>query len=386
MRRAKDIIFFIGLMLAYSGAVAQNKIDNIAWTTAAKLPAGPAGVFTGVSNDVLLVAGGSNFADGAMPWQGGKKLHYDEVFALRQSGGKFVWLKPATRYLQQKIAYGASVTVGNKVVCVGGETETAKSCNRAFTMYWSDEKHDVVFTDLPSLPIPIANACMTNIGNKVHLIGGETEGVPSNKVFVLDMNAAAPHWQTLPDLPVAMSHSVAVTQNNGRYLCIYVIGGRSSTPSGISELHHNAFCFDPVNQKWLELSPVSDGKVTNLSAATGVAIGKNDILIIGGDRGDIFHRIETYNAEIANATDLKQKERLQAEKIELLTHHPGFSRDVLLYNTFTNKWKKIGVLPFFGHVTTTAVIWDKGIYIPGGEIKPGVRTADVIKGELYRSY
>ena len=253
-------------------------------------------------------------------------------------------------------------------------------------MRWSRERRDVVFNELPSLPISIANACIANIGSKVYLIGGETDGLPSNKVYVLDIGASVLRWQTLPDLPIAMSHSVAVTQSNGLYPCIYVIGGRSSMPSGISDLHHNAFCFDPVEQKWFELSPVNNGKITNLSAATGVVVGKNNIMIIGGDHGDIFHRIETYNADIAKSTDLQQKEQLQADKLKLLTNHPGFSRDVLLYNTLNNKWRKIAELPFYGHVTTTAVIWDKNIYIPGGEIKPGIRTADVVRGELYRSY
>jgi N-acetylneuraminic acid mutarotase len=271
------------------------------------------------------------------------------------------------------------------VICAGGETEIAKSTSRAFMMFWDEVKHDVVFADLPSLPISLANACISTLGQKVYVIGGETEGVPSARVFMLDMAVMHASWVSMPALPLPMSHSVAITQSNGKHACIYVIGGRSSKPTGISELHNQVFCFDPVLSKWSEVAKINDGQITNLSAATAVARGTNGILVIGGDKGDIFHRIETYNAQIAAATG-NEKERLQAEKVELLTHHPGFSRDVLLYNTLTNSWKKVGMLPFYGHVTSTALIWNKDVFIPGGEIKPGIRTADIAWGEIYGSY
>jgi len=123
--------------------------------------------------------------------------------------------------------------------------------------------------------------------------------------------------------------------------------------------------------------------IANLSAGTGVVFGDHEILLAGGDKGNIFHQIETYNADIEKATTDEEKQKLQAEKLDLITHHKGFSRDVLLYNTLTNSWKKIGELPFLTHVTTTAVMWDKDIYIPGGEIKPGVRTPNVVRGRVY---
>jgi N-acetylneuraminic acid mutarotase len=43
----------------------------------------------------------------------------------------------------------------------------------------------------------------------------------------------------------------------------------------------------------------------------------------------------------------------------------------------------MGSLPFYGQVTTTAVKWDNEIFIPGGEIKPGTRTAAITMGEFY---
>jgi N-acetylneuraminate epimerase len=378
------------MYVPYRLLAQDEKAEAIVWSTAAHLPAianakeqiGLAGVFAGLSNHVLLIAGGSNFP-GLASWQGGKKVHYSEVYVLKkQAHDKYVCL-PSTTHLKNKIAYGASITTADGVICAGGETETANSTRDAFLMKWDAGKNKVIFHDLPLLPIPLANACMTGIGKKVYLMGGESNGKPSARVFMLDLSAQHQQWKSLPDLPVAMSHSVAVTQSNGKYPCVYVMGGRSSTSSGISELHNAAFCYDPAHQKWITLAPISDGRsITTLSAGTGVASGANSIILVGGDKGNIFHQIETYNAEIQKASNNAEKEKLQAEKIDLITHHPGFSRDVLVYNTINNAWHKMGELPFYSHVTSIAVKWDNNIFIPCGEIKPGVRTADIVRGEI----
>jgi N-acetylneuraminate epimerase len=392
MRVSKIIISLLIYTTVPSTLIAQHKhVKNLRWTIATKLPAVPglekqlglAGVFSGISNNVLLIAGGSYFPD-KMPWEGGKKAHTDHIFVLQKNGAnKFTWLTSANAYLKNKIAYGASTTVANGVVCVGGETETANSSSDAFLMHWDAIYKKVVFHDLPLLPIPVANACITSIGKKVYLIGGESNGVPSAKAFSLDLAARHPQWEPLADLPIAMSHSVAVTQSNGEYPCMYVIGGRSATPSGISELHNKTYCYNPITKKWTALSNISDGTATtNLSAATGVAIGTHHILIIGGDKGNVFHQIETYNYEINKTTNDSSKQHLQAEKIGLITNHEGFSRDVLLYNTLDNSWEKTDQLPGYGHVTSIAVKWGNEVFIPSGEIKPGIRTPDILRGEI----
>jgi N-acetylneuraminate epimerase len=315
---------FTSTMLVPGTAISQNKKINITWSTATQLPViasmqkqlGVAGVFTGVSDDVLLIAGGSNFADGAKPWQGGKKIHKDDIYVLKKDDeGKFTWLTPKTKHLKQKVAYGASTTIAEGVICAGGETENAGSSKDVFIMSWDAAKQDVVFKHLPSLPIPVVNACMATIGKVIYLFGGESNGKPTDQCFKFNPAVKKGQWQALPPMPVAMSHSVAVKQSNGKYPCIYIIGGRSSTPSGISTLHNSTYCFDPKNNKWVTLSNVSDGiHTTTISAATAVAVGRNRILLIGGDKGNLFHQIETYNALIAQAKNKNEKQRITKEK------------------------------------------------------------------------
>ena len=383
------LVFCIHFMLLTPLLAQEQKANKITWSELTRLPApdkkqtqlGVAGAFTGISNGVLLIAGGANFPHG-MPWQGGKKTYRNDIYALKKQGSKYNWITTKRSEFHQKIAYGSSATTAMGIVCAGGETPSGIS-KGVFLVNWDASKNDVIFKSLPDLPVPVANAGMTSIGNTVYLAGGETSTGVSNGFFMLDLSSADAGWQVLPALPVAVSHAVVVSQNNGKHTNIYVLGGRSSTTSGISDLHSTVFCFDPLIKTWKKVRDIGDGKtVTTLSAGTGIANGASYILLFGGDKGNVFNQIETYNARIAKAETEEEKQKLQSEKVSLLTSHQGFSKDVYLYNTVTDAWAKIGALPGFSQVTTTAVKWDNEIFIPSGEIKPGTRTPVITKGTI----
>lgn len=385
------ILFFLIVMFFTESTYAQKAGGNaMQWKIAAELPGlngqtkslGFAGPVTGITGNKLVIAGGANFPD-SMPWSGGKKKYYDEVYILqRNAGNKFSWFNTKSLHLKQKLAYSGNITTPDGIVCVGGETDTGHT-SEVFLLRWDEVKKDIIIKELPSLPVELANTAVTNIGKTIYVAGGEDGHKVSDTFFELDMSASMPQWKELPALPIAMSHSVAVAQSNGKNQCIYVIGGRAKATSGLSDLHNTVFCYDPEKNSWKQLSNISDGKQTmNMSAATAVAFGETCILLMGGDKGTIFHQIETFSENIAEAKTEEERQRLQAEKIQLLNNHPGFSRDVLAYNTIKDCWTKIGELPGFGPVTTTAIKWDDAIFIPSGEIKPGRRTPEILMGKI----
>ncbi|MGV3600497.1 MAG: sodium:solute symporter family transporter [Dyadobacter fermentans] len=371
-------------------ALANDTLANrIDWSAAASLPAaagedanpGVAGAFAGWHNGALLIAGGANFPAG-MPWEGGRKAYHDRIYVMKKSGASYRWIDVRNPHLKQKTAYGASVSVPGGVVCIGGEGEAGTSRN-AFLMQWDDAGKQVVFKPLPDLPVPLANAAATNIGNVVYIAGGESGGKPSNGFFALDLSEADPQWQTLPALPVALSHAVAVAQSDGKASHVYVMGGRSASASGVSALNGTNFRYDPAKRQWQQRAGISDGAApTTLSAGTGLASGASYIVLFGGDNGKVFNQIETYNARIAAATNDAEKQKLQAEKLPLLQQHAGFSRNIYLYNTITDAWTITGELPEAAQVTTTAVKAGDEVFIPSGEVRPGVRTPVVMRGSV----
>ncbi len=363
----------------------QPQANQISWSEAGILPAaggkqvqpGVAGAFTGITGDVLLVAGGANFPE-AMPWKGGQKTYHNEIYVLLRNNNAFQWL-PDTGHLPVAAAYGASVTLPSGVLCMGGETPAGRS-KKVQLLQWNNATSHLDIKSWPDLPIALANAGATLLGTQVWIAGGESDAGVSNKVWMLDMAAATPSWKAMPPLPQPRSHLQLITQSNGDYPCIYAIGGRKATDTGISELSGTVYRFAQKTKSWQPCATVSDGKQSlNWSAGTALPFGATFILLTGGDDGKLFHQIETYNAAIARAND-STRERLTKEKIAFLESHPGFNRSILLYNTATDVWTKLSELPYPAQVTTTAVKWNDDVIIPSGEVKPGTRTTSIVRG------
>lgn len=382
-------LLFISLLMATTEAFSQkNEVSQVNWTTAAQvqnndgsLSLGFAGAINGISNDVLIVTGGANFPD-KMPWEGGKKSYSKTIHVLQKCKDQFSWIAAVKSELPEAIAYCGSTATKFGVVYVGGENENGLS-NKSYLLKWNADTEEVETKSLPDFPLAIANIALTHSNNVVYAVGGDEASQSSDLFASLDLNDANAQWVTLPKLPIALANSVVIAQKGKNGPNIYVVGGRTKTASGISDLHHTTFVFDLQKQKWETAANISDGKNgTNFSAGAGVAFGSHSIVIVGGDNGVVFHQIETFLSQIAQAESPEKKADLIAQKNKLVTNHPGFYNGILLYNTLTDQWAKIGELPFLPHVTTPAVLWDKKIILSNGEIKPGIRTPNVMLGTI----
>ena len=369
MIRSIFSLIFISLIMSTTDAFSQKTaVNHVEWKTAAQLQnedgslsLGFAGAINGISNNVLIVTGGANFPD-KMPWEGGKKSYSKTIHVLKKCKDEFTWIKEVNSVLAEPIAYCGTTSTDLGIVYVGGENENGLS-NKSYVLKWNTAKKEVETKSLPDFPLAIANIALTHIGNIVYAVN--------------------PQWKTLPKLPLALANSVAIAQKGKNGTNIYVVGGRTKTDLGVSDLHNTTFVFDVKKQSWETAATISDGiNSTNFSAGAGVAIGSHSILIVGGDNGVVFNQIETYLSQIAKAESPEEKADLIAKKNKLVTNHPGFYNGILLYNTLTDQWSKVGELPFLPHVTTPAVLWDKKIILSNGEIKPGIRTPDVMLGTI----
>lgn len=372
-------------MLFTTDVPAQKpKVCSVQWHIAGILPAakeqkqslGFAGPIAGIHQDVLMVAGGANFPD-SMPWLGGNKKNYDDVFVFTLRKKASVAFYKSCK-LPFPIAYSASCSTPEGIISVGGENGSGIG-NKALLLQWNKTAENIRIINLPDLPFFITNAAITAIDDKVYVAGGEMKDDVSKNFLVLDLKDTKTGWQQLPSLPKPISHAVMVAQSNGKLQCIYVLGGRKSNRGSTSDLYASLFQFDLKTNKWSERKDLPYA----LSAGTGIAAGANSILLFGGDKGETFHKTEELIAAINKETDTARKGILNQQKIKLQSSHPGFSKQVLLYNTVKDEWTVIGSIPFDVPVTTTAVKWRDKVMIPGGEIKAGVRTPQILAGEIY---
>lgn len=376
------LLLFIMIFTEVSNA---QKIRGITmqWRIGAQLPGnnglnnsiGFAGPVIGVHQNMLLVAGGANFPD-SMPWLGGRKKYYDDVYMFSKKDDS-ISLYPKRYKLAEAIAYSANCSTSKGIFYGGGENEKGIS-KKTGLLIWDNKKDSFQIKSLPDLPIPLANASCTHVGNMVYLAGGETTDAVSDLFLKLDLNYIEDGWKQLPSLPKQISHAVMLTQSTGRKDCIYLFGGRKKNASGISDLYNTVFEFDTRKNKWKQKESIP----YSLSAGSGIATGTNNFLLFGGDKGQTFNQTEKLIHAINREKNENIKQELNKQKIELQTNHPGFSNEVLLYNVISNTWSVVGAIPFDTPVTTTACFWDKDIVIPNGEIKAGVRTPQLLIGNL----
>lgn len=373
------------LLTLKSTVLAQDdSLNKINWSCAAILPdvkegeknPGVAGPVAGISNDVLVVAGGANFPDG-MPWEGASKVYQDEIFLFHKKKGSILPGEISRQKLPYPIAYCASVCTPNGIIYLGGENEKGIS-KKVIRMEYSGVSGEISFTDLRPLPLPLTNLSAILHNNKIYIAGGDSKEGTSDKFFSLDLSASDADWQALPDVPVKLAYAVMAVQSNGTGEGIYLMGGRCKKNNAISEIYNSVFQFDLDKNNWTKKQSLPHKQ----SAGTGIATGSSDVLLFSGDTGEVFSKVENFNLAINNEKDETKKRLLVNEKVALLNSHPGFRKEVLAYNTITDTWSKWGAIPFDAPVTTTAIKWGENFIIPSGEIRAGVRTAQILAGKL----
>jgi cyclically-permuted mutarotase family protein len=360
-----SLLLLSGLLSAVSLYAQQGRI---VWSEPIRLPMGLAGALAGVDHGMLFVGGGCNFPD-SMPWAGGKKKYYNEVYVVDLSTRAMIVVDT----LSEPVAYGAPVTTPQGVVYIGGENESGPTA-AVLCLSWDSVARQVGVRRLPDLPVALTNAAAALVGETIYVAGGETAAGVSDRLYALDLRGSA--WRLVGALPKPLSHAVLIAAGHRLYLA----GGRRRNPGGVSDLSDAVYCYDTVVRRW----SVCRSLPYALSAGTGVLYDEHSLLLLGGDRGEVFHEVEKLIAAADRSSSAAEWKELLLQKARVQSSHPGFSRQVLRYDMHKNEWSDFDTLPFPSPATTTAVRWGNYIVIPGGEIRAGVRTSQILIGVISR--
>lgn len=356
---------------------------------------GLASPFAGTSNGAVIVAGGCNFPDQPLTEGGAKRFHND-IFILTEKDGMPEWLTGFS--LEKPVAYGASVSTGTGVLCIGGSGNEGLFRD-VFQLTWNDKKQEVEIQAYPPLPFPMTNMGTALVENVVYVAGGLTGDGASNKFLKLDLSKQkSPEfgWEILSDFPgEGRQLPVMVAQDTPGGSLLFLFSGLATAgTSGLPVIHTDGLKYDLKRQAWQTLPDVRTepgGKTHLLYAGAGVKSGKNKIICMGGANYDILFdalKRERDAQAARQAGDLDTYRNYLEWKQYYLTRSVEWyqlNSDILIFNTLTESWKEIGKLSFPAFVCAAVVEWKNGWLLINGEIKPGIRTPKVYYGELTES-
>lgn len=331
---------------------------------------GLAGTFAGILNNSLILAGGTSFPEGK-PWEGGTK-HFSDIIRVynRTADGTLQQIEIEQKF-PLAIGEGASATVPQGVVCIGGLTPGGLS-----DQVWllSATTNGISVEEMPSLPLPLRSAAAAAIGSRVFVAGGEGPDGTSDLFMVLDVARPDVGWQKLPALPVSVSGAMAAAQMDGEEISIHVMGGRARLHNEeTTRFYSCVYRYRPSRAVWERMNDMKPGKGESpltLAAGTAAAVGASHIVVAGGDDGRIFNQVELAVSAIngGDSTSVRIRD-------SLWINHSGFNRHIWIYNTVTDTWFLEGEWSGSPVAVLPAVHWGGKVIFPGGETRPGIRSS-----------
>jgi N-acetylneuraminic acid mutarotase len=211
------------------------------------------------------------------------------------------------------------------------------------------------------------------VGNRLFIAGGQatptaTEGLGTFWSLDLAAPAGDRRWQEHPSWPGPKRILPVLGTSEGKVLLFSGAelvpdraaaansGSTAKPPAVTRRFLTDAYAFDPHENSWRAIAPCPVPLVAAPSPA--IPLDASHLAFLPGDDGSLF---------------LKQK--------ELAGNHPGFPRQMYVYDTRADSWQAGGTVPTGVRpaVTTPTVAWRGGWIVPSGEVQPGLRSPQIVR-------
>ena len=315
------------LLAIFSCKVNTLKTKELAPIPDAAYAKGVSAPFCGVVGDALVVAGGANFPDKSL-LEGGVKRGYADIWA-------------------HTAVDGALVLAGGNVCGV--------TTDKVYELTLQDGA--AVLRALPPLPEPMEQCGWTRDGDRLYLVGG----VGTTGVYACTVGEYV--WTRLADLPEPLVQPVAFASGG----LLYVWGGFNPETLEVSDkglvipIDSSVIPAEEPESPWREAPSIPDGGT--FVGATGATLPDGRLAVVGGVNRAIFARALHNTPE---------------DRIPYLSKEPAeyrFRQAVYAFDPASGAWTLLGADPACALAGPgVAVRPDGGLYVAGGELKPGVRS------------
>ena len=373
---------FLSLFLFLSAALplSAQHVRSVAGFPAAEpgYSLGVSACYAGQIGDYLVVAGGCNFPEAGKP-----KKYYAGVYAARMDRATLQWR--LVGFLPEAAAYGATVASGDSLLFIGGNN-TEHALAAVYSVRLNSAGTDVSINRLADLPATADNMAVALAGNDVFVVGGNQNGKPSNAVlrYKLGANSVAQGSNTIAQGSNSVNQAtnstsavnlripgaprvqpVAAAYNNR----LYVWGGFYADGEQ-SKVHTDGYVYDVNTKEWGALAAPrsADGEEMTLSGGIAWADG-NRLYATGGVNRTIFLDA------ISGRYECVKKDDYLKQPIDWYR----FSGNLYVFDAVAGQWLTTTFAnQALARAGAQVVPTTLGVYYIGGELKPALRTPQIV--------
>lgn len=352
---------FLSLFLFLSAALSLSAqhVRSVAGFPAAEpgYSLGVSACYAGQIGDYLVVAGGCNFPEAGKP-----KKYYAGVYAARMDRKALQWR--LVGFLPEAAAYGATVACGDSLLFLGGNN-TDHALAAVYSVRLNSAGTDVSINRLADLPATADNMAVALVGNDVFVVGGNQNGKPSADVLRYKLGASTVSSANLCIPGAPRVQPVAAAYNDK----LYVWGGFYADGEQ-SKVHTDGYVYDVNAKEWGALSAPRSADGEEMTLSGGIAWADGDHLYAtGGVNRTIFLDA------ISGRYECVKKDDYLKQPIDWYK----FSGNLYVFDAVAGQW----LTTTFANQTLAragaqAVPTQLGVYYIGGELKPALRTPQIV--------
>lgn len=355
MNKLLSLFLFLSAALSLS---AQH-VRSVAGFPAAEpgYSLGVSACYAGQIGDYLVVAGGCNFPEAGKP-----KKYYAGVYAARMDRATLQWR--LVGFLPEAAAYGATVTCGDSLLFLGGNN-TDHALAAVYSVRLNSVGTDVLINRLADLPATADNMAVALVGNDIFVVGGNQNGKPSADVLRYKLGASTVSSANLRIPGAPRVQPVAAAYNDK----LYVWGGFYADGEQ-SKVHTDGYVYDVNAKEWGALSAPCSADGEEMTLSGGIAWADGDHLYAtGGVNRTIFLDA------ISGRYECVKKDDYLKQPIDWYK----FSGNLYVFDAVAGQWLTTTFAnQALARAGAQAVPTPLGVYYIGGELKPALRTPQIV--------
>lgn len=360
----KHILSTIATLLLYTATASAQQVNNVFGFPATEpgYSLGVSACYAGEIGDWLIVAGGCNFPTP------GNKTYYAGIYAAHIDDSVLNWR--LVGMLPEPAAYGATIASGDSLLFIGGNNKE-HGLNTVYSIHINGNGSEAKISRMADMPVTVDNMAAAKSGDKAFIVGGNQGGKPSTNILCLNLKASNKQWSTMASIPGEARVQPVSAACEGK---LYVWGGFFADGEK-SIVHTDGYGLDTNSGTWSKLAAPRSINGTEMTLSGGIAWSEgNRIIATGGVNKEIFLDAISGRYELVKQTEYL-KQPIDWYKFSGNLYEFDTTKDEWMKTTFANKG--------LARAGAQAVPTSTGCYYIGGELKPAVRTPQIVvlKGE-----